>query len=849
MDVVASQNNFVGGELSPKMRGRYNLPVYGTGGERFVNWIPELQGPARYRNGTQFVLPTRRNKVACYIPFQFNDSQSYLLEFTDHYFRILRNNGILVEADKTITNIVAGTVTSAGHGYSTGDEIFIFDVVGVSGLNGKNFLVVKTGTDTFTLTDVDGNPVTGSGSYVSGGVCQRIVEVKTPYWEADLFDLKYAQNADTAYINHRYYEKRKLVRSSATSWSLATYTRTADPFLSKKVITDITKAAQAVITSAGHGYSNGDLIIIDGVVGMTEINGNFGVLTVSDKTTDTFKVKDRNGTYVNSSSFTTYTSGGYASSQLLLPSVCWFYESRMLDGCTDAQPSTLWGTRSPTTAGVARYDDYTTGTDADHAFVFTIAPSSGKVEKIQWFAATTRYFAIGTFGGVSKANGGDDNTAISPTSINVRPAVINGGGASSVLPIPLGQALLYMQRTGRVMIDLQYDLLYDAFIPTDKNLIADHITISGIKQMVFQNSRPESIWLVRNDGVLLQVVYKQKENVAGWARHILGGTDVKVISAGVVPRDNDFDQVWVVVERTINGVTRRYNEYFNDPIEFPEKDDFFTGINNEETDNLTWRRAMAEAQKMSIHVDSALTYDGSIQDVTMTPGAITGDDISFTASGNLFSAGDVGREIRKKAINGVGYGRAKIVTYVSPTEVECQITVDFDSVDAMAAGDWYLTTAKLTGLDHLEGELIAIAAEGGYYGTETVSGGEIELAYQVSVAHAGFANRGILKTMNWEMPGANGPTSAKPKNINKLGLRLLNTLGLMYGTSLYRLQEILVNSAQDLTNYPPPLWSGSTEPLSVEDETDTEKHLYFVQEKPLPATILNMDPFFDVNDN
>lgn len=609
-DVNISQSNWISGELSPNMRGRYNLPVYAAGAERFVNFVPEMQGPARFRNGTQFVVPTRRNQVAWYIAFQFNDSQSYLLEFTHKYIRILRNNGILVEGSKAIAGITGDVINVVSHGYVSGDEIFIFDTIGTEFLNGKNYLVVYVDANHFSLTDTDGNPISIFSSWASGGVTERIVEIKTPYYEEDLEDLKNTQNADTMYITHKFYEQRKFTRFSAVSWTLTTFSRTSDPFTAKKVITAITQAAQGVITSTGHGYSTGDPIIIEGIVGMTELNGTYGF--VSDAASNTFKIKDRTGTYINTTGFGAYVSGGYASSQRLLPAVCWFYESRLLYGCTENQLETFWGSRIPTTAGIQRYDDFTTGTDPDNAFVFSIAPSSGKVEKIQWFAGTTRYFAIGTFGGVSKVNGGTDDTALSPTNINVRPAVINGGGASSVSPIALGNALLYLQRTNRILFNLEYDLLYDAFVPTDKNLTADHITASGIKQMIYQNARPESVFLLRNDGILLQVVYKTKENINGWARVLLGGPNAKVITIGQMPRDNAFDQVWACVERKINGVTRRYNEYFSDAVIFPESVDFFTGKENKALDLKNYQDAMYGAQQDSIHMDSVVTIQSGI---------------------------------------------------------------------------------------------------------------------------------------------------------------------------------------------------------------------------------------------
>lgn len=72
-----------------------------------------------------------------------------------------------------------------------------------------------------------------------------------------------------------------------------------------KTITAISKATEAVIT-ATHDFAVGDLILIGGVVGMTEIN-NRVVRVKSVSTTVSFVAEG-----LDSTLFTTYTSGGTA---------------------------------------------------------------------------------------------------------------------------------------------------------------------------------------------------------------------------------------------------------------------------------------------------------------------------------------------------------------------------------------------------------------------------------------------------------------------------------------------------------------------------------------------------------
>lgn len=70
-------------------------------------------------------------------------------------------------------------------------------------------------------------------------------------------------------------------------------------------ITAITKANPGVVTSNAHGFTNGQIVYIAGVNGMTQVNSL--AFTVGGVTTDTFTLG------VNTTAYGTYTSGGTAS--------------------------------------------------------------------------------------------------------------------------------------------------------------------------------------------------------------------------------------------------------------------------------------------------------------------------------------------------------------------------------------------------------------------------------------------------------------------------------------------------------------------------------------------------------
>ena len=68
-----------------------------------------------------------------------------------------------------------------------------------------------------------------------------------------------------------------------------------------KTITGATQANPVVITSSSHGYSNGDEIYLDGVGGMTELNGRNYI--VANSTSGTYSLQDLFGNDIDSTGY------------------------------------------------------------------------------------------------------------------------------------------------------------------------------------------------------------------------------------------------------------------------------------------------------------------------------------------------------------------------------------------------------------------------------------------------------------------------------------------------------------------------------------------------------------------
>lgn len=91
-------------------------------------------------------------------------------------------------------------------------------------------------------------------------------------------------------------------------WSVDTTTGRITCAANKtRAITAITKAASAVVTVGSHTFSIGDSVAFQSVAGMTQINGLRALITATSGTTITVAI--------NSTAFTTYTSGGSVQTQ------------------------------------------------------------------------------------------------------------------------------------------------------------------------------------------------------------------------------------------------------------------------------------------------------------------------------------------------------------------------------------------------------------------------------------------------------------------------------------------------------------------------------------------------------
>ncbi len=192
--------NFRTGEISPKLEGRIDLQKYNEAVQTLNNMLVFPSGGVTRRPGSFFAGRSKDGGKVRLINFEVSDEQAYVLEFGANYIRFYKDGGILTEATTNITGITQANpavVTSASHGLSDGDRVFIKSVVGMVEVNNLEFTVANKTTNTFELSGINSSAFT---AYSSGGTVGKIVEVTTTYSVTDIFEINHAQSADVLFF-------------------------------------------------------------------------------------------------------------------------------------------------------------------------------------------------------------------------------------------------------------------------------------------------------------------------------------------------------------------------------------------------------------------------------------------------------------------------------------------------------------------------------------------------------------------------------------------------------------------------------------------------------------------------
>ena len=661
------QNSFVRGEIAPALYGRTDIKQYQSALKTALNTVIHQYGGVSNRPGQLFIAPCKDHaKPPRLIPFQFKTTDTHIIELGDQYIRFIRNDGLISDKNvpiEAITNGSVAEVTSTAHGLDDGDTVFISDVVGMPEVNNRWYIVANKGTDTFDLVDqLTGAFVDSStwGVYSSAGDAFRIYEIASPYTQLQLRDIRFVQTADVITLTHPDHPPRELRRNAVDDWALvdivftpamafprditssggtgpnAFYTVTAigsdgEESLSgiqttAATISGITNDNPAVVTTGTHGYDDGDVIYIEGIVGMEELNGRRFTIDVLSSTTfallgedstnygtwgsggSTYRTffeapNDTNVTiawaavtgatryrvfrreqgvfgFIGSSVATSFADPGTIIPDLSdtppssfepfrdnNPTAVGFHQQRMVYGGSTDEPDTTYY------SVIGDFNNFTHSVpfQADDSFSTTLA--SGQINDIRHYASIGRDLIIFTSGQEWVVRGSVGGVGFSIDTIEQMPQT--SFGINHMPPIPINTTLLFVNDTSNAVQSVNFSFERDSYVGTDLSLYVPHLFLDkAAMEWGMAHNDEYTVYIVMDDGSLLHMTYNEEQEVLGWARWATQGFyhSVACIRPSITSR---FVVPYFVVERSIDGKQQLYIERLSNRQFINIEDAFF----------------------------------------------------------------------------------------------------------------------------------------------------------------------------------------------------------------------------------------------------------------------------------
>ena len=654
MATTLIQRAFAGGELAPGLYARADVQKYAQALRTCRNFLVRRQGGVSNRPGFAFVAEAKTSGSAVVLhKFVFAAAdESYVIECGDGYFRFHHSSGEPV----TVSGVSAW---DSGTAYVQGD---------LASRLGVNYYCKQAHTNQQPPNATYWHPLSGS-----------ILEIPTPY-EAGKFQPPapacFEQSGNVITITHLDEPPMELRRLGSTWWVLspvvtapstsaptggagtagaagdrtmryvvtAVAAETYEESLASDVI-EITLAADPTVADP-------NALTWDAVAGAAEYrvyldpfgNGVYGRIGVAG-------AASFNDTGVEADfSLTPPIARELFTEELHYPAVSVTYQQRRLFAGTHWDREQVYASRIGFPSNFAIRSPL----QADDAITFKVA--GNRIQPIHHMLEVGRLIML-TDGGEWRLDG-DESGTLTPYAINPRQHAATGSAFTK--PAIVGNRVLFVEGRGSMVRDLQFDREADGFIGRDLCLYSSHLFGRGKSIVSMDYARvPHSIlWCVRSDGTLLGLTYIPEEDVWGWHRH---DTDGDFESVCVVP-DGDEDAVFVVVNRTIEGSTKRYIERLASR-EFDELEDAF-------------------------FVDSGITYDGAATTTITGLDHLEGKAVRVLADGVVPSTA-----VGPYAFT-VSSGAITLPTAASKVHVGLAITAQLETLDIDAHGAAIRNKAK-----------------------------------------------------------------------------------------------------------------------------------------------------------
>lgn len=829
-------NSFNAGQFSPLMAGRNDLKQYKNACRRIRNFIPTVQGPARRRPGTRFVAEVKNSAQRTWLgKFRFNTDQVYVLEFGNLYIRFFANDGVVGAPFEVATPYVSADLTDTDGTFrlrfvQSGDVVFMFHP------RYPTQKLTRTSAVTFTVAPVsftngpfrDVNPsatialvanVSGPGAGININATAPLFDAGMVGWlirleQRDIDRVQMWEPGKAIAINNvRRSDGKNYIAISAGN------TGTIKPIHSYGQKWDGDVGILWAFQDPGYGY---------GIITAFVNNQNVTVTGIT---------RFPDGATVVGFGATTRWAFGTFNAVDGYPSDGTFFRERL---CM-MRGRDIFGSVSGDFENMSDRDDGGIVT-ADMAFHVTTL--SNNSDDITWIMPSNKALLFGTKADEQVVMETNTSEPFGPGNIATHKQT--ECGARGIAPEGVSDGVVFVQRSGRRVREMRVaESVDERWESVDLTVLSEDITRGGITQMAFQQDPDSVLWAVCADGRLIGLTISHENEVRGWHDHRIGGVVnaalgqfAQVESVVTIPGPGqlsasgggiDHDELWMIVKRQINGVTKRYIEYLGS-----HHDRAFNPYD-------------------AVYVDSALTLNSYQADaLTIDAGAgVVGTNTIFIRAAALWGAGDVGRYIHyyytvQDVTGEISWARAAalITAFTNPNQILAKITEAFpiNTGFVIAANLWNMSVANVVGLGHLEGQVISGTADGEVIAA-TVTAGTVLLSRQATKVCVGLACPAVLQPMPVEPQGNSGSTMTKKKHPTRTGLRFEEARGTKYGRDE---QEIL----DSIPNDPDGRYMFTGDAIVPwPDGYSSQLSLTIVQDLPHPCTVIGIVPDVDVSED
>lgn len=558
------QPSFASGEISPDVASRVDLGKYSSALLQAENVFIRPYGSAYRRPGTEYCAEIDDGYSVRMQEFTVDADTSYLLVFTTLKLRIYKD-GTLV-ATKT-TPFIGYDLPKLRFAQSA-DVMFI-----ASGTNPVQILK-RTAVDTFsnlsafvpapgyfdstTMTDgVTITPSARSGSVTltaSSGVFtagqkgnnimlrQRVSAATVSQSATGASSSLLAGLAGWKIVTHGTWKGTVNVEYSDdnNTWlTLRTYT-SDDDFNATESGTFDDQTYIRLNVSLTSGTLTADLTrfpyTYDGWATITQY---------TDSTHVTASVKKR---FINTSASDDWAFASW-SDDYGYPSCVTFFQDRLCFAATDRQPYMVWMSRTGDyyNFGTERVE----GTLTDDSAV-AVSFITRKDFRILHLIAHSDLLVM-TEGNEWIVNGSE---VVTPT--NVSPRVQTSRGSTDVVPEMIGGQMIYVQRHGRTVRDLQYNFGTDSYDGMDLTILAKHITQDEyIIESAYRQEPDYMCFFVLSDGTVACLTYVKEQNVFAWSRMKTQGNFMGVAAVTT----SSYDDIYFVVSRQNGYFLEKLSNY------------------------------------------------------------------------------------------------------------------------------------------------------------------------------------------------------------------------------------------------------------------------------------------------